>query len=380
MDRIELTRLILIGTGAGYVLSTVGYITYATLIRKHLMGIIANALLLLTFLLHTLFLLMRIQDYYTQERGFVTPAASLFEALSYASWMAALIYIVGEVLIRNRTFGAVVLFIPTVLFNYGLLGYTVNKYLADLPVRAIDPAGIEPRPLMPALQSIWMTLHINTMMISYAALFTGGALALLYLIKYLDDKGISPERLLSKWVVAGFGVWYLTKVYFHFALPRYDLSVRFKGAEVSTPTILGVELLLTAGKALVGVAIIYLVAKIGRAISQSVSQETIDALSYRFIAFGYPLLTLGIFLGAVWANESWGRFWGWDPKETWAFITWVFYTAYLHNRLVLGWKGLRSGLLAIFGVFIVMITFVGVNYVTAWFETPGLHNYMPGNF
>ena len=378
MDRIELTRLILVGTGAGYVLTTVGYAAYATVLRKQLMGLIANALLLLTFTLHTLFLMMRIQDYYTQERGFVTPAASLFEALSYASWMVALVYIVGEVVIKNRVFGAVVLFIPTILFNYGLLGYSAARLYSDLPVTPIDPMGIEPRPLMPALQSIWMTLHINTMMISYAALLSGGAIAFIYLINHLYATNRSPERILVRWVVIGYAIWYLLKVYFHFTLAGYDLSVRFKEA-VSTPVLLGTELLITAGVALIVSVLVLLLVKVGRYIVGSISEETLDTLSYRFIAFGYPLLTLGIFLGAVWANESWGRFWGWDPKETWAFITWVFYTAYLHNRLVLGWKGMRSTLMALTGIVVVMITFVGVNYLTAWFQVEGLHNYMPGN-
>lgn len=379
MDRLELTRLILVGTGAGYVLTTVGYAAYATVLRRKLMGLIANALLLLTFLLHTIFLVMRIQDYYTQERGFVTPAASLFEALSYASWMVALVYIVGEVLVKNRVFGAVVLFIPTVLFNYGLLGYSTARILRDLPVRPIDPMGIEPRPLMPALQSIWLNLHVTTMMISYAALMTGGAIAFIYLIKRLATQHRPTEQLLAKWVIAGYTLWYVLKIYFHFTLPGYDLSVRFKGADVTTLTIIGTELLITAAEALLAVALVWLAYRLGRAISHSISEQELDALSYRFIAFGYPLLTLGIFLGAVWANESWGRFWGWDPKETWAFITWIFYTAYLHNRLVLGWKGMRSTIMALMGIAVVLITFLGVNYLTSWFQVPGLHNYMPGN-
>ena len=98
--------------------------------------------------------------------------------------------------------------------------------------------------------------------------------------------------------------------------------------------------------------------------------EKLDTLSYRSILVGFVLLTLGLVSGAVWANEAWGTWWSWDPKETWAFISWLFYAAYLHMRISKGWQGRRPALLATSGFFIVLICYLGVNF---W--GVGLHSY-----
>ena len=84
--------------------------------------------------------------------------------------------------------------------------------------------------------------------------------------------------------------------------------------------------------------------------------EELDTLSYRSILIGFVLLTLGLITGAIWANEAWGTWWSWDPKETWAFISWLFYAAYLHMRISRGWQGRRPALLATSGFFVVLIS------------------------
>jgi len=99
-------------------------------------------------------------------------------------------------------------------------------------------------------------------------------------------------------------------------------------------------------------------------------RDVLDRLTYRAVVLAFPLLTLMVITGAVWANESWGRYWGWDPKETWALITWLFYAAFLHTRLVPGWKGRRSALLAVLGFIAVLFTYLGVSFLL-----PGLHSY-----
>jgi ABC-type transport system involved in cytochrome c biogenesis permease subunit len=107
--------------------------------------------------------------------------------------------------------------------------------------------------------------------------------------------------------------------------------------------------------------------------------EQIENLVYRAIQVGFPLLTLGIVTGSVWANYAWGRPWGWDPKETWSLITWIVYALYLHTRFTHGWKGRRAVLLAIIGFFVVVFTFLGVN---VGLTGGGLHVYgssMMGN-
>ncbi|MEQ8821215.1 MAG: c-type cytochrome biogenesis protein CcsB [Sumerlaeia bacterium] len=98
-----------------------------------------------------------------------------------------------------------------------------------------------------------------------------------------------------------------------------------------------------------------------------------EEFAYRLVQLGWPLLTVGIMLGAVWADTAWGRYWGWDPKETWALITWIVYTIYLHSRMVMGWKGWVSALACLIGFLMVMVTWLGVSYLP-WFAG-GLHTY-----
>ncbi len=101
--------------------------------------------------------------------------------------------------------------------------------------------------------------------------------------------------------------------------------------------------------------------------------EALELFSYRCIQVGWPLLTVGVFLGGVWAETAWGRFWGWDPKETWALITWIVYTVYLHTRMVLGWKGKVSAIAGVVGFVAVLVTWLGVSYLPGL--AGGLHSY-----
>jgi cytochrome c-type biogenesis protein CcsB len=98
--------------------------------------------------------------------------------------------------------------------------------------------------------------------------------------------------------------------------------------------------------------------------------ESIDNLSYRTISFGFPLLTIGIIAGAVWANEAWGSYWSWDPKETWALITWLVFASYLHARITKSWQGKKPAIIASFGFVVVWICYLGVNFLGK-----GLHTY-----
>jgi cytochrome c-type biogenesis protein CcsB len=98
----------------------------------------------------------------------------------------------------------------------------------------------------------------------------------------------------------------------------------------------------------------------------------LDALISKLIMIGFPLLTLGIILGGVWAKQAWGRFWGWDPKETWAFITWLVYDAYLFIHFAAGWRGRKTTYLSLAGFAFVLFTYVGVNYMSP------LHRFLTG--
>ncbi|MBS2022857.1 MAG: cytochrome c biogenesis protein CcsA [Deltaproteobacteria bacterium] len=101
----------------------------------------------------------------------------------------------------------------------------------------------------------------------------------------------------------------------------------------------------------------------------------LEEITYKVIIAGWPLLTIGIVMGGMWANEAWGRFWGWDPKETWALITWVVYAGYLHTRITLGWAGKRPAAIAVFAFAVVVFTFMGVNL---GLTGDGLHSYGAG--
>ena len=100
------------------------------------------------------------------------------------------------------------------------------------------------------------------------------------------------------------------------------------------------------------------------------SSNNLDRITYKTISLAFPLLTLMIASGAYWANQTWGSYWSWDPKETWAAITWLVYAGYLHMRITRGWRGRRAAYFAILGFVVVMFTFFGVTYLL-----PGLHSY-----
>jgi cytochrome c-type biogenesis protein CcsB len=101
------------------------------------------------------------------------------------------------------------------------------------------------------------------------------------------------------------------------------------------------------------------------------SLEVLDNLNYRCLTLGFPLLTVGIITGSIWAEYAWGSYWSWDPKETWSLITWLLYAALLHQRLVVGWRGKKAAIMAIVGFLSVIFTFLGVNLIL-----PGLHSYL----
>jgi len=109
------------------------------------------------------------------------------------------------------------------------------------------------------------------------------------------------------------------------------------------------------------------------------NMKYLDEVSYKLIMFGFPILTLGIFLGAVWADSAWGRYWGWDPKETWALITWLIYLAYLHLRVQWHLVGYRSALLNVIGFAMVLVTFQGVNLLDKAFNLNSIHAYAEGD-
>lgn len=164
--------------------------------------------------------------------------------------------------------------------------------------------------LVPALQSNWLMMHVSIMILSYAALLFGSLFALVFLLV--------PNTL--KFQIAE-------------TIPS-DIPGQVTSSHLS---------------------------KLG---------QTLDNCSYRILGFGFPLLTMGILSGAVWANEAWGSYWSWDPKETWALITWLVFAIYLHARLTRGWIGTKPAIIAACGFVTVWVCYLGVNLLGS-----GLHSY-----
>jgi cytochrome c-type biogenesis protein CcsB len=127
-----------------------------------------------------------------------------------------------------------------------------------------------------------------------------------------------------------------------------------------------------------GAAIMYLIQehflkkkRLGPLYQKLPSLDMLDEINYRCLTFGFPLLTVAIITGAIWAETAWGTYWSWDPKETWSMITWFIYAALIHGRLTTGWRGKRAALLSIIGFFFLLFTFLGVNLL----PSKSLHSY-----
>lgn len=171
-------------------------------------------------------------------------------------------------------------------------------------------------PLIPALKSNWLLMHVSVMIISYASLIIGSLFSIAFLV-----------------------IWF-------FEQKQLSFSSISSNSEISNTI---VELNATRFKTLL---------------------DNLDNLSYRFIGIAFPFLTIGILSGAVWANETWGSYWNWDPKETWALITWLVFAIYLHTRLIKGSKGVLPASIGTLGFLIVWICYLGVNLLGK-----GLHSY-----
>nr|NP_043267.1 cytochrome c biogenesis protein [Cyanophora paradoxa]P48257.1 RecName: Full=Cytochrome c biogenesis protein CcsA [Cyanophora paradoxa]AAA81298.1 ycf5 [Cyanophora paradoxa] len=193
-------------------------------------------------------------------------------------------------------------------------------------------------PLVPALKSNWLMMHVSVMMISYATLMIGSLLSIIYLyFLYRVDK------LLNK-------------------INAVNLMTSNQNSN-SLIYNLSFNTLLNSSKSMEYQILL-------KDLSLIKLSKRLDNLSYRLITFGFPLLTIGIIAGAVWANEAWGSYWSWDPKETWALITWLIFAIYLHTRIIKGWQGKKAAMVASLGFFIIWICYLGVNLLGK-----GIHSY-----
>ena len=236
-------------------------------------GIRGRNVLTAAFLAHTLALGVR-----WVNAGRI-PLSNQYEFATAFAWGIALCYLIFE---RKYKLLAMGTFVTPILFL--IIGYAAMR---DRTVR----------PLMPALDSKWLAVHVSLAILSYGAFAVAAGISAMFLMR---DK-FSSDSFLSK---------------------------------------------------------------------SMADKEQLDLIAYRIIAFGYIFLSLVMITGAIWAESAWGRYWAWDPKETWSFITWIIYSIYLHLRRSRGWEGKRAAIFAILGFICVVFTYIGVNTLL-----PSLHSY-----
>ena len=214
------------------------------------------------------------------------PLSNLYESLVFYSLTIALLYLIVEFRYKNRIIGAFTIPLAFLAIAYASLSTNISDRI---------------QPLVPALKSNWLIVHVVTCFLGYAAFAIAFGASIMYLF-------------------------------------RHRTSDRNTGVNNGV-------------------------------IHRLPPARVLDELTHQMVMFGFLFLSAGIITGAVWANTAWGRYWGWDPKETWSLITWFVYAVLLHARLMRGWQGKRIAVISIVGFLAVMFTYFGVNYL------PGLHSY-----
>ncbi|SEN26789.1 cytochrome c biogenesis protein CcsA [Lihuaxuella thermophila] len=332
------------------------------------------------------------------------PTSNMFEFTAFLCFTIVIGFIVIFFIYRSVVLGAFVMPLAVILLAYA----------------SVFPRDVQP--LIPALQSHWLYIHVTTAALGQGAFAVGFAAGLMYLIGRVgkEKKGKTgfwnafwlETTLVVVLMFVGFSL-----INFTFGALGYEakfshqvdgqpnvqeyqlppIAGPHEGKVIHMDPFLGLTQPLfeapawmkgqqAAGKlnsviwsVMTGLILYGLIRLIARKsltdilypLVKNLNPELLDEVSYRAIAIGFPIFTLGALIFAmIWAHEAWGRFWGWDPKETWAFITWLFYSAYLHLRLSRGWHGLKSAWLAVGGFVIIMINLIVINLVIS-----GLHSY-----
>ncbi len=264
------------------------------------------------------------------------PVSNLYEVFVLFCWLTALFYLWFEQHYRTRSLGAFVMLVVTAAVGF-LLWYTVVREAQEI------------QPLVPALQSWWMKLHVPANFIGYGTFAIAAMVAFAYLVK----QHASANRW---WQLAP--LWLLGVV-----LCFEPLVFRAKAADGGSAywaIYFGVAALLVGG----------ILAARRQIAARLPAFELLDDLMYKSIAVGFAFFTVATILGAFWAAEAWGGYWSWDPKETWALIVWLNYAAWLHMRLMKGLRGPVAAWWALAGLVVTSFAFLGVNMFLS-----GLHSY-----
>ena len=263
------------------------------------------------------------------------PVSNLYEVFVMFIWMTALFYLYYETQYQTRALGSFVMLVVSAAVGF-LLWYTVVREAHEI------------QPLVPALQSWWMKVHVPANFIGYGTFAIAAMVAFAYLIKQQAQE--------TKWYKLA-PLWLLGV-----ALCFEPLAFRQSQATGSSYWLVyfGISALIVAGILMARKTIA----------TRLPSFEILDDVMYKSIAVGFAFFTIATVLGALWAAEAWGGYWSWDPKETWALIVWLNYAAWLHMRLVKGLRGAVSAWWALVGLVVTTFAFLGVNMFLS-----GLHSY-----
>lgn len=251
------------------------------------------------------------------ESGFF-PLTNLRESLAFLSCASSLIYFIFQT--RNNKNELNKITIANTILTQAFFAVWGLFFSPEIPKSKI---------LVPALQSLWLIMHVSTIMVGYVVLIIGCLLSIAVLILMATSEAVAKEferRILDSEKRG---------------LTMAEILDLVEYYQKSFPNYFKIDFI-----------------------------EGLDSWSYRAISIGFALLTLGILCGAVWANEAWGAFWSWDPKETWALITWITFGIYLHVRMNQNWKGKNAAFIAFIGFLFIWVCYFGINLLGI-----GLHSY-----
>lgn len=326
--------------GILYILAMVLYTFYLIFKNKNtslaatIAGVTGTAIHLISFF-------MRWIEFYEFAGGGIlraVPITNLYGSLMFFALLLALFYVVLEFKTKNKSLGA---------FAFAISGATV------LFINAIG-ASSNLNPLVPALQSNWLLAHVSLSFIAYVCFAVSAIAALLYLIK------VSQKRKSYYYII-----WTLVLGVSSATIIFLILTKVFGSSSFIDILYILLMIICSILFYIYGLSIKNLFKNI------DFDLDMLERIIYKFITAGFAIFTIGgLVFGAVWAETSWGRYWSWDPKETWAFITWVIYGIYLHGRYSGKWSKEMAASIALIGFLVTIFTYLGVNLLFS-----GLHSY-----
>lgn len=344
--------------GLAYLLAMVFY-TGFIFFRKNILGKIGTLFAVLGILVHLVGFFVRWYNFDIINNGSFfssIPITNLYESLQFFALLLMVSYLIFELQTGNRVIG---------VFASAVGGATV------LFIDAVGASGTI-SPLVPALQSNWLLAHVTLSFIAYVFFAISAITAFLYLVMS-SVKRTQPFYIFWT-IILGLATSALLALIF-------DGIILFLNGELIRFRLFSATLRndITVVKIMflfLTFLIVFLIWSYGLSIKKlfsafNLNLEKLDSWTYKFCVTGFAIFTIGgIIFGAIWAEQAWGRYWSWDPKETWAFITWVIYGVYLHGRLYRKWSPTIANSLALVGFLATIFTYIGVNLFLS-----GLHSY-----